>query len=123
MGTRKKERVFLLLTTIILALLFGRLFFVQQQNFADVDKRLKNGTMVNLNAPKPAQNLAAMLRKGYYFDDEKDISLIENTVAERIKTAIKFDNIGEINKLKYNVDADAAFADGGKSFKDRVQVS
>ena len=123
MGARKKERVFLFLTTILLALLFGRLFFVQQQNFTDVDKRLKDGTMVNLNAPRPAQNLASLLRKGYYFDDEKDISLIENTVAERTKAGIKFDNIGEINKLKYNVDADAAFVDGGKSFKDRVQVS
>jgi len=123
MGARKKERVFLILTTILLALLFGRLFIVQQQNFADVDKRLKDGTMVNLNAPKPAQNLASLLRKGYYFDDEKDISLIEKTVAERNKTESKFDNIGEINKLKYNVDADAAFADGGKSYKERVQVS
>ena len=123
MPSRKKERVFLLFTTAVLALLFGRLYVVLQQNFTDVDRRLNDGTMINLNAPNPAQNLARLLRNGYYFEDKKDIDLIEQTVAKQEKAGNEFDNIGEINKSKFNVDADEAFADGGKSFKDRVLVS
>lgn len=121
--SRKKERLFLLLAGIILSLFFIRLFFVLQRNFADVDKRLQDGTMVNLNAPNPAQNLKRLLEKGYYFEDENDINLIENIVAQRINTGKKFDNIGELNKQKYNIDADEAYSKGGKSFKERVLVS
>jgi cell division protein FtsW (lipid II flippase)/cell division protein FtsI/penicillin-binding protein 2 len=123
MGARKKERIFLLLTAIVLGLLFFRLFYVLQQNFTDVDRRLAEGTMVNLNAPHPAQNLTKLLTKGYYFEDKRDIDLIENTVAAKTSAGAKFDNIGELNKLKYNVNADEAFAKGGQSFKERVAVS
>src|SRR5476649_1385171 len=96
--SRKKERLFLLLIAIVLGLLFCRLFFVLQRNFTDVDKRLGEGTMVNLNASDPAKNTRLLLEKRYYFDDKRDIDLIENVLAERIKTGKKFENIGELNK-------------------------
>lgn len=122
MAPRKKERIFLLLAGILLALLFVRLFNVLQQNFTDVDKRLADGTMVNLNADHPAQRFKNLLQKGYYFEDQRDIDLIESTIANK-SIAGKFDNIGALNKQQFNVNADEAFRDGGKSFKQRVQVS
>ncbi|ASU33890.1 FtsW/RodA/SpoVE family cell cycle protein [Mucilaginibacter xinganensis] len=122
MGSRKKERIFLLLCAVLLGLLFIRLFAVLQNNFTDVARRLKDGTMVNLNAPNPSQNLKKLLEKGYYFDDPKDVDLIESVVASKSKGK-QFDNIGELNKQAYYVDADDAFSRGGKSFKDRVLVS
>ena len=79
-ASRKKERLFLLLIAAVLLVLFVRLFMVLQAGFADVDKRLKEGTMVNLNAKDPARHMAEMLQKGYYFDDQRDIDLIEKTV-------------------------------------------
>jgi len=120
---RGKERIFLILSAVVLGLLFGRLYQVLQQNFTGVNEHVKDGSIVNLNAPNPARHLAALLERGYYFEDKRDIDLIENTLADRLKVTGKFDNIGEINKLAYNVDADDAFARGGKSFKERVQVS
>jgi cell division protein FtsW (lipid II flippase) len=123
MSSRKKERLFLLLSAILLGLLFVRLFIVLQQNFSDVDRRLKDGTMVNLNAPHPARNLKALLQKGFYFEDQKDIDLVESIVAERSRAGKQFDNIGEVNKQVYYIDADDAFSRGGQSFKDRVLVS
>ena len=122
MGPRKKERLFLLLAGTLLILLFVRLFAVLQQNFTDVDKRLADGTMINLNTGNPAQQLKKLLEKGYYFDDPKDINLIEQVVARNFKSK-KFDNIGAINKQQFDVNADAAFNEGGKSFKERVLVS
>jgi hypothetical protein len=121
--SRSKERIFLLLIGIVLALFFARLYFVIQRNFTEVDRRVAEGTIVNLNAGKPAQNIRRLLEKGFYFEDKSDIDLIERIIVKRITTGKKFDNIGELNKKKYNVDADEAFSNGGKSFKQRVIVS
>ncbi|MES2276146.1 MAG: FtsW/RodA/SpoVE family cell cycle protein [Bacteroidota bacterium] len=121
--SRKKERLFLLLIAAVLGLLFVRLFYIEQNNFTDVNKRLQDGTMVNLNAKNPAKNIRNLLEKGYYFEDKRDIDLIENIIADRITTGGKFENIGELNKKKYNVDADDAMSRGGKLFRERVVVS
>jgi hypothetical protein len=121
--SRKKERIFLFLVTAMLLVLFVRLFAVLQNNFSDVPQRLKAGTMVNLNGKHPAGDMRSMLEKGYYFDDKRDIDLIANTIAKGIKSGKGFDNIGDLNKKQFNVNADEAFAEGGNSFKQRVVVS
>ncbi|WP_462264755.1 FtsW/RodA/SpoVE family cell cycle protein [Mucilaginibacter sp.] len=120
---RGKERLFLLLIALLLGSLFVKLHIVLQQRFADVPKRLQEGTMVNLNAADPAGHLKTLLQKGYYFDDKRDISLIEATVAAKINTGQKIDNIGELNKRRYEVNAGEAFVKGGDSFKKRVLAS
>ena len=122
-ASRKKERLFLFLIAAVLLVLFVRLFMVLEGGFTDVGKRLKDGTMVNLNAKDPARRLAEMLQKGFYFDDQRDIDLIEKTIASGINNGTTFDNIGELNKKRFNVNADDAFAEGGQSFKQRVAVS
>ncbi|WP_158827617.1 FtsW/RodA/SpoVE family cell cycle protein [Mucilaginibacter lacusdianchii] len=120
---RGKERLFLLLIAVVLGLLFYRLYTVIQQRFADVDRRLKDGTMVNLNAKDPAGHLKVLLEKGYYFEDKRDVALIESIVADRYSSDQQTDNIGELNKRKYFIDADVAFTKGGESFKKRVVAS
>jgi cell division protein FtsW (lipid II flippase) len=120
---RGMERLFLLLTGIILLILFGKLYFVLQQKFVDVDKRLQDGTIVNLNTPNTARNVASLLQKGYYFDDPKDVDYIKSTIASKVNIGEEIDNAGELNKRRYYVNADDAFANGGESFKKRVLVS
>src|SRR5689334_7479037 len=100
---RAMERLFLLLTGIILAILFGKLYLVLQQKFVDVDKRLKDGTIVNLNAPNTARNVYALLQKGYYFDDPKDVDYIRATIASKVNAGEEIDNAGELNKRRYYV--------------------
>lgn len=112
-----------MLITIIVGLLFLRLFNVLQQNFTDVNSRLKDGTMVNLNARNPGKSVAALLQNGHYFEDNKDIELIGQVIAGHTKAGRDFDNIGGLNKKQYYVNADEAFARGGGSFKQRVIVS
>lgn len=121
--SRKKERLFLLLATVVLGLLFFELYQVLQRNFTDVNSRLQDGTMVNLNAKSPAAQVRRLLEKGYYFDDKKDIDLIESVVADRIRPGETFDNIGELNKKQFFVNADEAFEKGGESFRKRVEAS
>lgn len=122
--SRKTERIFILLATLILGALFVTLYHAQQQNFADVQKRLTEGTMININEGAPGKKIRNLLIKGYYFEDKKDIALIENTVANSILQYNKpIDNVGELNKKNFFVPADLAFAEGGKNFKERVIAS
>ena len=120
--SRVKERLFLLVIGALFLFLFFRLFTVLQLRFADVDKRLNDGTMVNLNDKDPASHIHDMLTKGYYFDDKRDVELVTTTVGNT-GTVKGIDNVGELNKRKYYLVADDAFAKGGESFKSRVTAS
>lgn len=120
---RITERLFLLLITTVLSLLFISLYFVQQRNFEEVVPRLADGTMLNLNSSNAGEEITTLLTKGYYFDDKKDIALIHSIVAQGLDPQKPVDNIGELNKRKYFVDADEAFLKGGESFRSRVKSS
>ncbi|HEU4632706.1 MAG TPA: FtsW/RodA/SpoVE family cell cycle protein [Flavisolibacter sp.] len=86
-------------------------------------QRLANGTMINLNENNPGQRIKMLLEKGFYFEDPRDVQFISSVVTRQMNSNETIDNIGELNKSKYNVDAEQAFAQGGESFKKRVQVS
>lgn len=124
MESRKIERTFIILITIILGALFFTLFNTLQRNFADVGARLDNGTMMNLNAKNPGGLIKTLLEKGYYFEDKKDVNLIEQAVTKGVKSFKEpLDNVGELNKSKFFVEADYAFASGGQNFKKRASDS
>lgn len=121
LGSRSTERFFLLLTSGILAFLFYQLYTVLQRDFVDVNKRLRQGTMMNLNADKPAEKMRTLLQRGYYFQDPNDIELIASMV-QKGDVEEHVDNIGELNKQKYEVSAQQAYQQGGQSFKKRAEV-
>jgi len=121
-GGRMQERISIVLIAVVLLTAFFRLSGVLQERMKDVTKGLANGTVVNLNAPDPANALKALLATGYYLDDPADIDLIGSVIADRQK-AETFSNIGDLNKRKFNVSADEAAQRGGVSFKKRVAVS
>ncbi|MES2455551.1 MAG: FtsW/RodA/SpoVE family cell cycle protein [Bacteroidota bacterium] len=113
-----------IIISIVLAALFFTLFRTVQQGFGDVEKRLEAGTMMNLNDKRPGERIRVLLEKGYYFEDKKDVALIEAVVTEGIKSfKSPIDNIGELIKSKFFVNADEAFVKGGRNFKKRVKDS
>ncbi|MBC7914892.1 MAG: FtsW/RodA/SpoVE family cell cycle protein, partial [Pyrinomonadaceae bacterium] len=118
--SRSTERLFLLLISGVLALLFIGLYIFQQKDFKDVSSRLAQGTMLNLNSKNAGAEIGTLLQKGYYFEDKKDIDLILASVAKGLDPNKPVDNIGELNKRKYFVDADEAYLKGGQSFRKRV---
>lgn len=121
--TRITERVFLLLISIVIGTLFYKLYTVLHNDFADISNRLKQGTIMNLNDDKPSERMKLLLQKGLYFQDKRDIDLISSVVDRGRGTAeTEMDNIGELNKKKYNVNAEEAYASGGESFRKRVQL-
>ena len=121
---RNTERLFLVLNTLVLGLLFFQLYRVHLRDFEEVDQRLADGTMVNLNDPKIESKFKNLLQKGFYFEDKKDMDLISSVVGKVRGTEKQvIDNIGELNKKKYFVLADEAYNRGGESFKKRVVAS
>ena len=120
--TRNIERLWLLAVSIIMVVLFYTLYSVLKRDFEEVPQRLVNGSMINLTDENAGQRLNQLLTRGFYFEDPKDIRLISTVVAQRLTTG-DIDNIGELNKSKYNVNADEAYATGGESFKKRVETS
>ena len=122
-GGRTRERIFLVIVTIIVLAGFFRLFGVLQGRMKDVDRRLADGTIVNLNGEDPAKSVQSLLAKGYYFEDPADITLIGNIISSQQEEGLEFSNIGDLNKRKFNVPADEAAVKGGSSFKKRVAVS
>ena len=118
------ERIFILLSAALFAFIFFKLYSVLQNDFEEVPQRIEDGSMFNLNDPDPGPRMKLLLQKGFYFEDPKDIELISSVIAERLHPeAGAIDNIGELNKRKYDVEADQAFARGGESFRKRVQLS
>src|SRR4029079_1813973 len=90
---------------------------------AEVNARIENGTMINLNDGDPAESMASLLKKGMYFEDPKDISFVAASLSGIKHSGADLDNTGALNKKKYLVNADEAFLKGGRSFKRRVQLS
>src|SRR5215217_7946485 len=117
-------RFLLVIISVVLAALFFTLFNNLQHGFADVEARITSGTMINLNDKAPGKLITTLLEKGYYFEDKKDISLIGSVVANGAKSfKTPIDNIGELNKRNFFVNADEAFTYGGHNFKKRVMDS
>ncbi len=122
-GSRNIERIFLLTISVVIGLLFFNLYTLLAKDFSEVPRRLQDGTMLNLNSDKPAERISTLLQKGYYYSDPRDIALISSVVKRgQDLHAQEVDNIGELNKKKYEVSADEAFVRGGESFKKRVQI-
>jgi cell division protein FtsW (lipid II flippase)/cell division protein FtsI/penicillin-binding protein 2 len=118
---RNTERIFLLLISAVMAVLFYKIYIVLNNDFTELPSRLRQGTMINLNNNQPEQNMKSLLQKGRYFQDEKDIDLISSTFARaRMSDARPIDNIGDLNKRQYSVNAAVALSQGGESFKKRV---
>lgn len=121
---RKPERFFIFLITLVLGALFLTLYNTHQDGFADVNKRLNEGTMINLNGKNPGDAMKTLLQKGYYFEDKKDVAIIENAVSNGVKLFDgPIDNVGELNKRRFFVNADSVYDAGGKNFKERVEAS
>src|SRR5215210_1330341 len=121
--SRSTERLFLMLITIVTSVLFCKLYITLRRDFADVPMRLSNGTAMNLNDDNPGERIKILLNKDFYFRDKRDIDLISSVVANRKNKAEGIiENIGELNKSKYNVSIDDAYLHGGEEFKKRVKV-
>jgi hypothetical protein len=101
-----------------------KLFAILKFDFEGTDKRLADGSMINLNDVKPGERIRSLLKTGYYFDDPKDINLAAQYVTQGfVNSQEPIENIGALNKRQFNVPSEIAFAQGGESYKKRALLS
>src|SRR5215204_5365045 len=113
---RGMERIFLMFISILFAFIFFQLFTVLKKDFEEVPKRLGEGSIINLNDPDPGIQMKLLLQRGFYFEDPRDVELISLIIGQRLNTREeRIDNIGELNKRKYDVEAEQAFQRGGET--------
>ncbi len=121
---RRTERIFLVSIAVVMGALFYQLHQVLQKDFAEIPERMASGTIMNLNAPNPERNIKNLLQQGHYFKDQRDADLISSIIAKGLSTSAgDIDNVGELNKSKYTINADEAYRTGGQNFKKRVKIS
>ncbi|MEJ7586751.1 MAG: FtsW/RodA/SpoVE family cell cycle protein [Ferruginibacter sp.] len=123
-SSRTTERIFLLIISVVFGFLFYQLSTILGKDFLEVPARLSDGTMMNINDSKPGERIKKLLTKGFYFKDSRDIGLVSSVIEKEYNLHPGLtDNIGELNKSKYYINADDAYSRGGASFKKRVRVS
>lgn len=121
---RNLERIFLVLIGTVLTFLFIKLFAILKFDFENTPKRLSDGSMINLNAGKPGEQIRSLLSKGYYFDDPKDINLASSVVTQGfVNNPDPLENIGDLNKRQFNIPTETAFSQGGESYRKRALLS
>ncbi|MEO6403856.1 MAG: FtsW/RodA/SpoVE family cell cycle protein [Ferruginibacter sp.] len=121
---RKTERIFIGIICLVLAALFYQVYNSIQKQFYDVESRIVQGSIVNLNDRNVAGKIKVLLEKEKYLRDEKDINFIADAVAKaRLVDHSVLDNIGELNKSLYAVNASIAFSNGGDVMKKRAMSS
>ncbi|MEO8174827.1 MAG: hypothetical protein ABI581_17145, partial [Sediminibacterium sp.] len=109
-SARNVERFFLLIISAVLGYLFYQLFIVLERDFNEVPHRIAEGTMMNINDPKPGEKIHLLLTRGYYFSDKADIDLISSVIDRQdVISHEPMDNMGELNKNKYSINADEAW--------------
>ena len=121
---RNLERIFMLIIGGVLAFLFMNLFSILKSDFENTPKRLADGTIINLNDSKPGERMRALLTRGYYFEDPRDIQLAAQIVTQGfLNSPERIENIGALNKRSFNVSTEQAFNQGGESYRKRALLS
>lgn len=121
---RNLERIFLLLIGTVLTFLFMKLFGILKLDFENTPKRLADGSIINLNAGKPGEQIRSLLTRGYYFEDQKDINLASAYVTQGfVNNPEPMENIGALNKKQFNIPTEIAYTQGGESYRKRALLS
>ena len=120
---RNIERIFMLLITGVLLILFIRLGTVLEKDYSEVPQRIANGTMVNLNGGQLDQRIKNLLEKGFYLEDPRDINLAYKTVSQGLASEAEMDNIGELNKKRFFLTTEQAYKEGGESYRKRAELA
>ena len=119
------ERGYLLGATILLVLLFGRLYVNRQPALDQIERDYAAGTKLNLQPGLRADGLRQVLKRGNYLTDSLDIALIADSLPPKLSRQGAPDNLGAINKRAFAIRTPLAWQSqiGGVDFQSRLRIS
>lgn len=123
--SHRQERILLLLCTGLQLLLFYQLYTNLQSLLSNAEKNYASGKTINLNKGFSADSLLKIISEGNYYNDEKDIRLIADSLPRKLVSAGLLDNLGAINKQSFMINAPVSWQSdiGGAEFKNRLLAS
>lgn len=124
-GIFSGERGYLLGATLLLLVLFARLYVNLQPAFDRATRDYAAGTALNLQPGLSAGALERLLRQGNYVTDPRDARLIADSLPDKLRREGAPDNLGAINKRTFAVRVPVAWRSpiGGNDFQSRLSVS
>jgi len=117
---RIMERKALLLVSAVLFFLFYTMYGNISRDFADVEKKYKEGTVINLDKKIDVHQLSELLTANNYFTDRKDADFFATELKNKLQTN-ELLNLGGINKEAFLINPAHADSLGGEEYRKRVQ--
>jgi cell division protein FtsW (lipid II flippase) len=119
------ERTYLLAASAVLLLLFGKLYLTQQTELDAAENGYRLGTSLNLGPALNRDSLRALLNRGGYYTDTRDIALVVDSLPKKLAQAGPLDNLGALNKRGFAIYVPTAWQQriGGPDWASRVRIS
>ncbi|UFH51814.1 FtsW/RodA/SpoVE family cell cycle protein [Spirosoma sp. KNUC1025] len=118
-------QLYLLGASIILLLLFARLYMNLFPNLSRAKESLNNGQAVTLQAGLKPSSIQRLLNSGNYYSDLRDRAFVADSLSVKLRQNGSPDNLGAINKRQFSVMAPTSWRSrlGGADFQSRLQAS
>ncbi|MFD1142990.1 FtsW/RodA/SpoVE family cell cycle protein [Larkinella insperata] len=118
-------RLYLAGATVMLLLLFIRLYVNLLPNLNQAQEALASGRALTLTPGVKSAALQRLLTTGNYYSDEKDRALVADSLAAKLALNDSPENLGAINKRQFSVLAPLPWRSsvGGADFQSRLQLS
>ncbi len=117
--------LYLLSASLILLLLFGRLYLNLLPDLDRTRQNLLQHEALTLQAGLKPASISQLIRSGDYYSDPKDITLIADSLSSKLQRLGSPDNLGSINKRAFAVVAPLPWRSpvGGVDFQSRLEIS
>jgi cell division protein FtsW (lipid II flippase) len=124
-STPTPNRVYLLAVTVVLLLLFGRLYVNLLPELHKSRQATATGQALILTPDLSSTAIQKLLLTGNYYTDPRDARLVADSLAAKLAHNDAPDNLGAINKRQFSIMAPVTWrsALGGADFQSRLQVS
>ncbi|QDK81964.1 penicillin-binding protein [Spirosoma sp. KCTC 42546] len=118
-------RLYLVGASVLLLLLFGRLYMNLLPALSQAKEAFANGQALTLNAGLKSAAIQRLLNSGNYYSDPKDRALVADSMATKLRQNGAPDNLGGLNKRLFSVLAPIPWRSriGGGDFQSRLQLS
>lgn len=90
--------------------------------FSDVEHDIASGRTLLLDRTVRPDSVRRLLLDGGYLEDPADATLISTWLAERIATDGTPENLGELNRPNFKLNARSAYGQGGERIRARVKA-
>ncbi|WP_421827366.1 FtsW/RodA/SpoVE family cell cycle protein [Larkinella sp.] len=118
-------RLYLLGASVMLLLLFVRLYINLAPGLNQAKEALANGQAITLQPGLKSAPIQRLLNSGNYYSVPADRTLVADSLAAKLALNGSPDNLGAINKRQFSIRAPVAWRSriGGADFQNRLQLS